>query len=387
MLILATNLMLTSGILNAQIWRLIGLASSPPKGAAGSTDSHHLWLGKKFMDRGALRMGKRTRMATVVIAASALLGIATILILRVTLPFNGSSPPWNLLKFVEEYVGPDTEADKAAVIQAQIQAAAVLVQVLGGIFLVGALYSGFRTLRVTQKQLAIAYEGQITERFTRAIEQLGGSDENGNPRLEIRLGGIYALERIAKDSPPDSGPIMEVLTAYVRLNAPAPNNLGSDQSGINSQSNPKPTSDIQAILTVIGRRTKDQRESTVFRLDLSRTDLRGAMIAKDAHFEEVIFTLSRMEGAILEGVHLQGASLAGVILEEATLTRAHLEKADLSMSKLGNAFFNDAHLEGAILTGVKGLTQAQIDTTFMDEGTVLPQELDLEGKILRLSQK
>jgi hypothetical protein len=56
--------------------------------------------------------------------------------------------------------------------------------------------------------------GQITERFTKAIEQLGEEDEDGEPRLEIRLGGIYALERIARDSVQDYGQIMEILTAY-----------------------------------------------------------------------------------------------------------------------------------------------------------------------------
>ena len=38
--------------------------------------------------------------------------------------------------------------------------------------------------------------------------------------MAIRLGGIYALERIARDSEKDHGPIMEVLTAYVREKAP-----------------------------------------------------------------------------------------------------------------------------------------------------------------------
>lgn len=44
-------------------------------------------------------------------------------------------------------------------------------------------------MKNTQENLKIAQEGQITERFTRAIEQLG------NPATEIRLGGIYALGR------------------------------------------------------------------------------------------------------------------------------------------------------------------------------------------------
>ena len=55
-----------------------------------------------------------------------------------------------------------------------------------------------------------------TDLFTRAIDQLGSE------KLEVRLGGIYALERIARDSEKDHGPIMEVLVAFVRLHAPWP---------------------------------------------------------------------------------------------------------------------------------------------------------------------
>ena len=68
--------------------------------------------------------------------------------------------------------------------------------------------------------LKAVQEGQITERFTKAIEQLGAIDDNGKPRLELRLGGIHALERIAQESEKDHWPIMEVLTTYVREHAP-----------------------------------------------------------------------------------------------------------------------------------------------------------------------
>src|SRR5829696_8830704 len=72
-----------------------------------------------------------------------------------------------------------------------------------------------RTQEATRETLRISEQGQITERFTRAIDQLGETE------LEIRLGGIYALERIAKDSPErDYSTVMEVLTAYARENAP-----------------------------------------------------------------------------------------------------------------------------------------------------------------------
>ena len=38
--------------------------------------------------------------------------------------------------------------------------------------------------------------------------------------LEVRLGAIYALERIAQDSLRDHIPVVEILCTYVRLNSP-----------------------------------------------------------------------------------------------------------------------------------------------------------------------
>jgi hypothetical protein len=73
-----------------------------------------------------------------------------------------------------------------------------LLQALAGLVLaVGAFYTG-RTFAQNRKEqdrnYALAREGQHTERFTRAVSQL--ADE----KLDVRLGGIYALERIARDS-------------------------------------------------------------------------------------------------------------------------------------------------------------------------------------------
>jgi hypothetical protein len=50
----------------------------------------------------------------------------------------------------------------------------------------------------------------VTARYTKAIEQLGSD------RLDVRIGGIYALERIAHDSPRDHPAMLEVLAAFIR---------------------------------------------------------------------------------------------------------------------------------------------------------------------------
>ena len=65
-----------------------------------------------------------------------------------------------------------------------------LVQILGGAIVVFGLFVAYRRVKVME-------DGQITEHFTRAIDQLGARNQEGSPNLEVRLGAIYALERIS----------------------------------------------------------------------------------------------------------------------------------------------------------------------------------------------
>lgn len=174
---------------------------------------------------------------------------------------------------------------------------------------------GIATL-VHQSQL-IMEQGQITDRFTKAIEQLGAIDASGKKKLEVRLGGIYALERIAHDSERDHWPVMEVLCAYVRENAP------TQMLGIKRW----PDADIQAILTVIRRRDhKHERENQFLNLssthlmhaDLTGTDLSGAD-----------FSCANLELACLNDSKLTGANLAAASLTGAKFARANLERTCL----------------------------------------------------------
>jgi hypothetical protein len=183
-----------------------------------------------------------------------------------------------------------------------------VVQVIGGALLFIGLYFTAKTWRTTQ-------EGQITDRFTKAINQLG---EAGPEKLAVRLGGIYALERIARDSEKDRWPIMEVLTAYVRENAPWRPTPPQDTPPPQDHPSPRrrtapqnqPATDIQAVLTVLGRRTP-----TYAPLDLRGTDLRGA-------------------------------DLEGALLEDANLQDAHLEGAWLPMAYLGGADWGEPTSRG-----------------------------------------
>ena len=88
------------------------------------------------------------------------------------------------------------------------EARKTLATILGGAVLLAGLFG-------TWKNLQVAQEGQITDRFTKAIDQLGATNPDKTPKIEVRLGGIYALERIANESEKDHWPIMEVLCTYV----------------------------------------------------------------------------------------------------------------------------------------------------------------------------
>ena len=272
----------------------------------------------------------------------------------------------------------------------------------GGLLAIVGIILTLRRIRALERQVLVAQEGQITERFTRAIEQLGSD------RMEIRLGGIYALERIANDSDKDYWPIMETLTAYVRENAPwrepareAPAELGGEKAAHEKAGGeetalaaaatppapvvpPKPATDIQAVLTVLGRRKYRFGQGENQSLDLRNTDLRTADLWKahleganlwKAHLEGASLFAAHLERAILWEAHLERASLEGAHLEGAFLGGAHLEGADFEGAHLEEALLWDAHLEGADLRGARGLNREQLAKAILDENTRLPEYL------------
>ena len=181
------------------------------------------------------------------------------------------------------------------------------------------------TIRVSQ-------ESQITERFTRAIEQFGNQTS-----VTVRLGGIYALERIANDSEKDHAVVMELLTAFVR-----------EKSAWNSQApiqRMKLDPDIQAILTVIGRRNAEYAKGHI--VSLRGTDLRSANFTS-ANLCDIDFMDAHLEGAVFFGARMENATgLRDAYFADADFTHAHLEHALLTRSDLRGAKFIQAHLNRA----------------------------------------
>jgi uncharacterized protein YjbI with pentapeptide repeats len=229
------------------------------------------------------------------------------------------------------------------------EARKTLAQIIGGVLVLAGLYSSVKTFDLQRQTENVQEQGQINERFTRAIDQLGALvpgaalDKNGTPKinLEVRLGGIYALEQIANDAPEKyHWTVMEVLTAYVRENSRAP-----EQAAIvratheQSEARPRPRADIQAVLDVIGRRDI-AHDPPGKHLNLSATHLEGAELS-----------FAHLDRADLSSAHVERADLSGADLSNAHLSRAHLLETDLEGADLKGASLYRAELKGASFIG------------------------------------
>ena len=132
-------------------------------------------------------------------------------------------------------------------------------------------------LRRHDAQTKADFQRRITESFTKAVEQLGSQN------LPVRVGGIYALERISRESVEDYWTVMETLTAFVRERARWKNPNLAD--AVSAEEQHEVPTDVTAVIAVIRRRREQSREQEQregWRLDLRSTDLRRTHPLKSA---------------------------------------------------------------------------------------------------------
>ncbi len=285
---------------------------------------------------------------------------------------------------------------------------------VGLVTALGALVSApLALIRVytTERQTRTAEQGHMTDRISKAVEQLGaektvkvsGNDktiEETKPNIEVRIGGLLSLERISQDSVKydkgrDHVRVMEIICAYIRENAKArdarvslyekfENNKDPDdpydpplsdaqfmdREGINQAFDledfisikalkmwadklPPPREDIAIALQIIGRRDEKQlqieaQNEPSYQLDLKRTNLQKSALA-GMPLKGILLDQARLQGADLTSVQLQGAKLEGVQLQGANLKGAKLQGANLAMAQLQGANLSDARLQRATL--------------------------------------
>jgi uncharacterized protein YjbI with pentapeptide repeats len=247
------------------------------------------------------------------------------------------------------------------------------LQAIAGLAVLAGAVLGFQQLTEDRQQATATQEltrqGQASERFTRAIDQLGSR------RLEVQLGGIYGLEQIAQQAPANRLVVTEVLVAYLQRRIPRPDELPRDLNVVYVPYAP----DAQAALTVLGRRRVASTDPplNLKRLDLGGRDLRRANLSGADLF-----------GADLRAADLRGARLQGTNLQQAYLNRADLRGADLSNARLFIADLRRAVLKGAVFRGadldntdLRGVVLDGVDLRGADLSGALLGDADLRGAI------
>ena len=307
---------------------------------------------------------------------------------------------------------------------------------LGGVIaLIFALWRGWvaeQQKATAQRQVDIAQQSLLNERYERGAEMLG------SPVQSVRLGGIYALRRLAKEHPEQHHlQVMELLCAFVR-NPTEDNRVHMHK---------KLREDVQAVMTAIGRRGNTgvdiERESD-FRLDLHDADLSYAHLAglnlaradlsyaklDHASFFDMPFkrpnlsdpipsgpdepqvrisldmdpvgpdlvglegrladlSLATLRGADLSNSRLLGTDLSGAELSDASLSNCEIIYTNLRMAVLfganvSEAFILDSNLSGAKLAHAN-LADTQLPGTMLYGANLFGTSLsgaDLSGAIL-----
>ena len=271
-----------------------------------------------------------------------------------------------------------------------------IINIAGGAVIAIGLYLTYRRIRASEDQVVTTQDGLITDRFTRAIDQLGSTGIDGKANIEVRLGGIYALEQIAKEQTDKyHNTIMEILAAYVRKNSPRKpceekvEALLKENSLIKESSLPFMREDIAAVVSVIRRRDYHLEEGE---LDFSSTYLPLANFS-GAELPRFIFLGAELRGADFTVANLVQANFAGADLREADLSGANLNstwfsakprgriglwaaenrgvdlrenteyKANISGADLTNA----KHVSSYRLCGTKSLYKTKLDDEIKDE--------------------
>ena len=258
-----------------------------------------------------------------------------------------------------------------------------------------------RQAEATQKQSETAQIGLLNEHYQKGAEMLGSST------LAVRLGGIYALQRLAQEHDEYHMPIIRLFCAFV-CNPPKPKDEKPATTNGAGEGSTRPPPDVVAIMEAITTRKVERvaiEQGDGYRLDFRNANLGGLDLLR---IDKVDLSWSRLTGANLSHIQLpretnfswvreaygtkisngrlnrvnfESCNFSETDLSNSLLIGANLQCADLREANLSNATLANADLSGAtfrdaILSGAKfslddhpparGLTQDQLDVACAD---------------------
>lgn len=168
---------------------------------------------------------------------------------------------------------------------------------------------------------------------------LAALDYLGHAQATVRIGGILALERCARQGG-DLRACTGTLAAYVQQWAVVDSPAGRNRPGF----------DVTAALAVLSRLLPSgdplRNLADLRRVHLAGLELTDADLSR-FHLEHADLSGSDLRGANLGGVNFRGANLRGALLSGAVFSGASLRGADLTGAVLSDDEFGPADLSQA----------------------------------------
>ena len=221
--------------------------------------------------------------------------------------------PWLLTRYPHHGL----TADQA--LKAKNDVRTTLIQALAGIAVAGGLVVTYRSYRLSKSQ-------QVTETYTKAIEQLGHTD------APVRLGALYSLEHLGQDNPDRRQTVIDVLCAYLRMPyTPPPTADPNNETDTAATTEPDP-----------GQRHRPQQELQV-RKTAQRLLAAHVQRPPNAQPENAAQMNSSRQLAFWPGINLD--------LTGATLVDFELHDAVVQADFHGANFIGDASFCRATFTG------------------------------------
>ena len=208
-----------------------------------------------------------------------------------------------------------------------------VLQALGGLAVISGAVVAWSQVRTANQTLSLSKSTRVTEVFAKAVEQLSSDG------LATRLGGLYALDKLARDSEKERANIGAIISAFVRR-------MPDDPLA-------ETAPDTQTAVTLL-----------VSGLYAENINLRGARL-RGVNLRSARLGSASLDGAILCGADLSGADLSNASMTGADLRMAQLHGANLRSAKLAEADLREVELsayqlEGAIIDSTTRMPQAQL---------------------------
>ena len=243
--------------------------------------------------------------------------------------------------------------------------------------IIGLTLAGWRSL-IAQKQAETSEKGLQNDRYQKGAEMLG------NETCSTRLGGIYALERLARDHPKTyHEQIMKLLSSFARH----PTTDTAIEIKFHDEAISKETyhvrPDVYEAVSAIARckvaQIKNEngsgKNSGSYQTDLSvrylkkggppyinltNVKLTGADLS-DAYLSGADLSSAKLNMAVLSDTILRDAIFYGAVLHGADLDGTNLVGKTYNSPLIGGALYNTLMLNGPSDYDFKGLTQEQLN--------------------------